>query len=1479
MRIILNFGKLEIEDLEANITPSGDEYILSFVATPGNPARINLPHGLAIPVLPWEGTPATLRARREGTTNLFTALEPTGSFIVASSFASSDYFYPTNAPRLVCRLFSAQPNGLSATSVGITIEGNILPGFNNKIRFPNGDEKPIQHSSRVILQPTFNEATHSFEGILVLNNSFLSSAEFLANKRGRGIFVEFKTRIQLRGDINFVVSIKPSQSIAAPEVNLIAEIERTDPAATYTITDVGIKTHPGRGDSSFPIRKLMVDSAGVRCEFQSRAAFSQGSSGAPIPDHKHEVYSVTSDESLFVRPYHGEIFFAFKDVENPFGQMRAQTVLKDAASDIPTKIPAGDAWVRYEGEVYNIKLLDGTNCPSRIYSDRMLLINPVYPAEYRRGVSFAYSASDHAFDYYQTGARVNQEAHGSISFGDLQLMLSDGHQTPIVFRSRTFTAPTGDGLWAFPIAQAVKTPFRGDAPSKKSETSRREVYSAAPGKDIVFFKSNGTPTVRNILQDFRIADSNDIDCSQPQNLKIQFREGTRLIRLFSGVPLTGRKLMEAASVGTSTNEDDVKYSSVDADLKIGRVPNPKPDNKGNYEVPTFTWKESLATPISNTELARDWINSVPSDRAEYEGFVRNFNLAKNSLPLGYGWATEPSASIMDGPQVVKLDLRKNYPNNIPLPPAIKLILADETPKKFQFQRVERDSAGNPIPIGGLIEIKSWWRHIFLQTELHPGKIGWSGLVVGRTPLLASPNMPENMRKLIKRVPLIVGWFDGLGATAVCDFEVVVDENDPHFDPDRELTVIDTVTQLEKTVTLRQFLKKTANDDNHYMALTDFQMVIHKSQVERLSFTYYWEMPLFDRDRSEKRQFIKIRGQWGVPEDGGEKRLIISASLPDKDIKVGWLGIEKVTLKDITFTYVQNASGASRWKLDLDGDIDFDAQTVRTWFADKLKGLKFSRWQLDFENPFGKWNVPSFQLKNKIDLSIKGFDFRLSSFKIPSHPRLGGRRLELFGGLKFGIPSGFIKNADIDLSLNFDLPNIGNLGAFSIAFGDIDLRGLDINLFNFIQMSGQAKWENDEFSGNAKITWSWAKNKPNTELDVFFRFSGKKGRSFWLAGVALKGPDGQEKEFDLGVVKAEGVHLIAGHKASRPGLREAVLSVSAEAFKGKFLPPSGTPSGEWMDSWEYEPAYDFLVGAHFKRLRIAGDAIDAKDLTLIFCDDGIFRLEADLRLFSVDISKAMIAVDWKRQIIAASLALPKFDYGAYSIDLGSVGLVIGDGIFQTDIGFPHNLDWSRAIKVHWTPTPWPVPINEVQGGFLFGIKLGEGLTLAAAARAGYTFMLGSDGGAFGAFISGSIFLGGIVIGRIGSGMIEQTGIMTLDASARGGLVVFGLRWDILSVELHAALIERLVIRNGSMSLSFGAEMYAGFSVCLTPCTCFSGSVKFSYGCNTTSQTGFQVSSSTEADQLVARSALDEAEQSLEEIIAFNLITHHQYKIER
>jgi hypothetical protein len=75
------------------------------------------------------------------------------------------------------------------------------------------------------------------------------------------------------------------------------------------------------------------------------------------------------------------------------------------------------------------------------------------------------------------------------------------------------------------------------------------------------------------------------------------------------------------------------------------------------------------------------------------------------------------------------------------------------------------------------------------------------------------------------------------------------------------------------------------------------------------------------------------------------------------------------------------------------------------------------------------------------------------------------------------------------------------------------------------------------------------------------------------------------------------------------------------------------------------------------------------------------------------------------------------------------------------------------------------------------------------------------------------------------------------------------------------------------------MYAGFSVCLTPCTCFSGSVKFSYGCNTTSQTGFQVSSSTEADQLVARSALDEAEQSLEEIIAFNLITHHQYKIER
>jgi hypothetical protein len=1461
MKIKLKFGALQIENLEAVITPQGDTlFTLAFVDTPGNPAKIQTPQGEPVLIRPSEYT-VNLTARKLAEPNSFEAVDPAGSFSVVNGV---DYRYPTQNPRLICQLLLAEKDGIKSNKVGMSIATNVS-AYGNLI-LPDGSSLNVSSILTPSLVPTP-------EGILVQNLLFPSSQGINANPRGP----ESKTFLSF-GRNSFSLSIRAEMGGTAPNVFAVSEVAGTDPK--HTIKDLGLNRHTDGKPSELPIRKLVIDRQGIMAFFQSRAAF-QNVTGKPIADHRHEPYALMSDPNVYLRPYQGRAFFAFERVTNPFGMERSLNVMELASGLLPDTIPAGDAWFLYEGEAYNKNLLDETNGPARIASKEIFLIHPPVGGSHSappKKKAYLFSATDVAYHYNQ---KAGADAKGMLSLGDVQLELAplssaEPGRGSIAFRSSTFTAPDGPGEWAFRFARGMKTPFRGDSPDEASP--RQEIYALAAGKEVIVFQSNGVANVPNILEGLTIADpAKKVPCSQPQNVEVTFRQGTKLTR--SSGRRSGRELMRAAKAGERVAEGEVRYSSIEAKLDLGKVPK----KGGGYDTPTFTWKDTaLAEPIANTNLARDWVLDPQKEEgaADFHNFVESFLEAGDDLAFGYGWGTAPEQQSAN-PQLIKIDLRKNLPPNVPLPPPALKVTRDDKGRavKIQVQKID----GTVLP--GEIDVSPWWSHIF-DTELHPGVPGWSGLLVWNTKLIPDKDLPDTTRSLLKTVPVTVGWFDGLGSTAVCEYHAKVDPKEPGYDPERLIPAVDTALNQDppkpkKDLKVKDFISKNAGDPHHYIALIDFDMLMHKGQVERLSFKQFWEMPFFDRDISGRRQFVQVRGQWAVPEGGGEKRLVLSATLPEKSIEVGWLGIERIDIRELTFTFVKESENKSRWKIDANGDIEFDAQTSLQWFDGKLTGLSFSRWQLDFENPFRKWDPPVFHLKNKVELSVKGFSFKLLSFKLPSLGLpLGGRELHLLGELKFGIPSFDFIKPDIGLALKFTLPDLNDLSRFKIGFEDLNLNGLEISLFNFISVKGTVQWKDTEqekgFLGSAEVTWDWSDNNPGKKLNVFFRFaSDAQNRTFWLAGLALAGPQGSET-FDLGILKASGIHLIVGHKAGRERLRDAILKISVNEFKREFF--GGGSGKDWLNSWFYEEAYDWLVGAHFQDLQIAGDAIKAKDTSLIFCDDGIFRLETDLEVFAVKLLKAMIAVDWKRRIIATSLGLPKFDYGAYAVDLGVIGLVIGGGMFQIDLGFPHSLDWSRSIKVRWTPPPWPVPINEVQGGFLFSISTSEGtvLKVAVAARAGYSFMLGADGGAFGAYISGSIFFGGVVTGIIGKGKLVHEGVMTFDASARGGLVVFGLRWDILSVELHAALIHRLEIARGSMTLSFGARMYAGFRICLTPCTCIGGSISFSYGCNTSSQTDFSPPDSSRQERVLSDRAPDSPEEVLAMLLTDNLISHQQYR---
>jgi hypothetical protein len=143
---------------------------------------------------------------------------------------------------------------------------------------------------------------------------------------------------------------------------------------------------------------------------------------------------------------------------------------------------------------------------------------------------------------------------------------------------------------------------------------------------------------------------------------------------------------------------------------------------------------------------------------------------------------------------------------------------------------------------------------------------------------------------------------------------------------------------------------------------------------------------------------------------------------------------------------------------------------------------------------------------------------------------------------------------------------------------------------------------------------------------------------------------------------------------------------------------------------------------------------------------------------------------------------------------------------------------------------------VQGGFLAEAR-GNTQVLGFAVRAGYSKTIGSEGGAFGAYLSGAYFLGGTLITAYAPDRLSFQGDVTFDVTGSGGVYVFGMRWDILSVGAHVGVSYYIGVVSGAMHTQWGGDFDAWFRVCITPCSCVSGSVTFQQGMNENQATSY------------------------------------------
>lgn len=338
---------------------------------------------------------------------------------------------------------------------------------------------------------------------------------------------------------------------------------------------------------------------------------------------------------------------------------------------------------------------------------------------------------------------------------------------------------------------------------------------------------------------------------------------------------------------------------------------------------------------------------------------------------------------------------------------------------------------------------------------------------------------------------------------------------------------------------------------------------------------------------------------------------------------------------------------------------------------------------------------------------------------------------------------------MQVRLNLGLPSFASVGAKLILKETNDAWTLDIELQEIsgsirlgdFSLSGSLAWSSENGDsgsvpaaaiGNGRQRDFWGEVSLDTgglvDGTLLLRIGNVGELSYWVGALRLNdainfGPAAKLKEPAL---------LLAHHVdfEQSGGLARAITDPTKSIAEIVRAPKDGL-NRLWLAKWKPSESVGTIVaGSGFLEIHevvaAAPDDKDAADFTaLLVSDSGLFRAEATLMLFKTARSRIGLAVDLNRKRFAASIQIPEFKYGSFTVRAGEIALGLGWGepYFLISVGWPEaingdelNRDWSKSVMIHWDGA---FPLNTFWGGTR-AILDPNALILGFAFRAGWTW---------------------------------------------------------------------------------------------------------------------------------------------------------------
>jgi len=1055
-------------------------------------------------------------------------------------------------------------------------------------------------------------------------------------------------------------------------------------------------------------------------------------------------------------------------------------------------------------EIQHIKLKDRSNSGLRTYSEKM-----AFSLRKKRGgeAYFLFFYGEASIDRSKLNrlmeGRLKSELptegyNKYINYGDVALELAKSDK--IYIRSMNCPTLTGISLkngWSIPISRLIKSPFhREGMPQERIVAGkngnglfdpRTEIFNASPD-NIIVFNADGKPILdgknSNLLEGFSPDTTNEIGLLKPGNSYLRhdaegaFIAGTTIVRDHGG---------------------STKYLNVNATIFFPEVASETALGLLQEAPPTFKWVDDFSSQdgsagLENSEVRRAWWPAKNITSNEFKTLLRNNSEDKTLLPHGWkvaydlkGTSCFPFIELRfnpDGTETAAVKTEKNkdiIPND-----AVWEGACGRKPVEIQIPGTH-------------------FERLFGGQKDDPSKIYWAGLLVLKGNLEPPDNLPSDMIMILNELEVGIAWWDGSGAFA-----------SSHYDGGGNVLAVNFETEAVEELPEADVLEANSNFN---LYLEEADILVYRSKIERLFLHFRWRLPFFLRRDGKQSHWVDIHGRWET-NDNGKKVIVFSASVSGAEIDLNWLIFKKLKLHHISLV---NKEGS--WRISVDGEFIFDdtkTSVFAKWFDPPLEALTFNEmdFPLNWKNVSQDFSFPTLSLPNPYWGHADDFEFGIVGFMLsvqnekPAVHFLGELKLsEQFSGF-WGRPFARYR---IILAGCYE-----GLGA-KIEF-DRDKLGLEpqFDLFGFLKVNLKT-WIWDEgkklFNIEGKVSWAWDAAR---EVDLKMLYSGKDKKPFWYFYAA-------DEDVKLGFAKAKNFKLFAGHHAETnpPSVRKNILKLGYNKF----------PNNLFGKSWKYDEDFGWFAGVSFDSLSAGSgsDLLQIKQTNMIFGDDGIFRGKFDFNPVGINFEPAEIAIDWKNKRFATELSLPAWEFGAYKLDLGTMGVAFEEGGYEFNWGYPKEGNWDDSVTLRWEPPWYPIPVNGMQGGMLIGVGSTK-RTFGIGFRFIYERTIGSEGGAFGAYVSGQMGLGGTILSikkgdlAIGDEKSETfVGTVSFTADAKGGVYILGSRWDILSVGVVAAISytsEVIDGNNGKYTRNYySTEVTAGFHICVTPCTCISGRVSF------------------------------------------------------